>query len=915
MEANTLAIVGRDDELEQVEAFLDGPPPGALLLEGEAGIGKTTVWGAAAEAAEARGVRVLRTRPAEAEAVLALAGVGDLLADVREEALAELPPPQRRALEVALLLEDAGGKPPDQRAVATAFFAALQVLARGRPVAIAVDDVQWLDAPSRATLAYVARRLRDQPLTFIVARRIEAGKPATEVEDAFDEQLVHRIPLGALSLGALHRLLQERRGEPLPRPLLRRIHELSGGNPFYAIELERSSVGADELPPTLEHLVQGRLKSLPDATRRVLAVAAALAQPSVGLVGLAVDGDVLQALTAAVEAKVVALEDGAIRFAHPLLASGAYAGAGPADQREIHARLGRALPDPEERARHLALATAQPDDDVAAALDEAAARAAARGAPAAAAELSEQAATLTTPEHAVEARRRRSDAAYFHFESGDGRRARVQFEQLVELLEAGVERARVLTRLALVRSYDDDIAAAVELFLKAAGEAGDDALARARALEGAAGNLFRSRQRFAEAVDYAKEAADLARAAGDDALLGRALGTQLIAEATLGREEAAVTLEQALAYEESAAEALEGERVMGRPKLTATVFRMWREELEPATRDYGELADLCRVIGDESSLPYVLVLLAQAECYSAQFAEAAAHAREALELAEQAGQQTLAAYALAVGALVDAHRGREGDARAAGERALELAERTRGAPALQFATTALGLLELSLGRADAAAARLDPLVAFARAEEMREPGLTRFAIDDVEALVELGRLDDAEALLDWCEESAERLGRQAALGNVFRCRALLVASRGGDPLPTFERALAQHERSLLPFDRARTLLAYGSALRRAKQKRDARQALLQALAEFERLDGVVFAERAREEIARISGRTAGQDDLTPTERRVVQLVAEGRTNREVAAALFLSTKTIEFHLRNVFRKLGIRSRSELARRL
>ena len=257
MEANILAIVGRDAELEQVEAFLDGPLPGALLLEGEAGIGKTTVWDAAAEAAEARGFRVLRTRPAEAEAVLALAGVGDLLAGVREEALSELPPPQRRALEVALLLEDAGGKPPDQRAVATAFFAALQVLARDRPVAIAVDDVQWLDAPSRATLAYAARRLRDQPLIFIVARRTEAGKPATEVEAAFDEQLVRRIPLGALSLGALHRLLQERRGEPLPRPLLRRIHELAGGNPFYAIELGRSSADADELPATLEYRLIG----------------------------------------------------------------------------------------------------------------------------------------------------------------------------------------------------------------------------------------------------------------------------------------------------------------------------------------------------------------------------------------------------------------------------------------------------------------------------------------------------------------------------------------------------------------------------------------------------------------------------------------------------------------------------------
>ncbi len=458
METSTSAIVGRDAELEQVEAFLNRPLPGALLLEGEAGIGKTTVWDAAAGAAKARGFRVLRTRPAEAEAVLALAGVGDLLAGVREEALSELPPPQRRALEVALLLEDAGGKPPDQRAVATAFFAALQVLARDRPVAIAVDDVQWLDAPSRATLAYTARRLRDQPLMFIVARRIEAGKPATEVEDAVDEQLVRRIPLGALSLGALHRLLQERRGEPLPRPLLRRIHELSGGNPFYAIELERSSAGADELPPTLEHLVQGRLKSLPDATRRVLAVAAALAQPSVRLVGLAIDGDVLHALTAAVEAKVVALEEA--RSASRIRCSHQVRTQAPAPPISGNSTLVSGAHSPTRRNAHAISRSLRQSRTTTSPLRSTKQRHMLRRAAPRPPRLSsvERAATLTTPEHAAEARRRRSDAAYFHFESGDGRRARAQLEQLVELLEAGRERARVLTRLALVRSYDDDIA-------------------------------------------------------------------------------------------------------------------------------------------------------------------------------------------------------------------------------------------------------------------------------------------------------------------------------------------------------------------------------------------------------------------------------------------------------------------------
>jgi DNA-binding CsgD family transcriptional regulator len=252
--------------------------------------------------------------------------------------------------------------------------------------------------------------------------------------------------------------------------------------------------------------------------------------------------------------------------------------------------------------------------------------------------------------------------------------------------------------------------------------------------------------------------------------------------------------------------------------------------------------------------------------------------------------------------------------RDAADRALAVATRVNGTPARHFAIAALGLLDLSLERLADAAARLGPLVASVRAEGICEPGLTRFALDHVEALVGLGRIDEAEELLDWCEGHAARLGRHGALANCLRGRALVAAGRGEDPLPTFERALAEHERSLLPFDRARTSLAYGSALRRAKRKREARAVLDRSLAEFERLGAALFAERVRAELARIGGRTSTGDELTATEQRVAELVAEGRTNREVAAALFLTTKTIEFHLRNVFRKLEIHSRGELIRR-
>jgi DNA-binding CsgD family transcriptional regulator len=374
------------------------------------------------------------------------------------------------------------------------------------------------------------------------------------------------------------------------------------------------------------------------------------------------------------------------------------------------------------------------------------------------------------------------------------------------------------------------------------------------------------------------------------------------------------TLETALRHQE----ALESERILAQPIWAGAIARMWWDEPAAVRATYEELGERGRQLGDEGSLAYVYVMLAQADILLGDYGRAEADAVAAREISEQAGQETLLAYALAVRALLDAHCGREADARESAERALELARRTEGTPALHVATGALGLLELALGRAEEAAAALGPLVEFARDEQIGEPGLTRFLVDQVEALVELGRVDEAAELLGWYEANAKRLGRASALAASLRCRALIAVAEGrlDDALQRFEESLAEHEAVPIPFDRARTLLAYGATLRRAKRKADARTALQQAVDAFDQLGAAAFAARARSELERIGGRRRAEGGaLTATERQIAELVAEGRSNKEVAAALFVTVKTVEANLSKVYAKLGIRSRSELARRL
>jgi DNA-binding CsgD family transcriptional regulator len=909
-------IVGRDGELGSLYASLDrrvaSHGPTAIALEGDAGIGKSTLWRAAVEAARERGLRVLVARPAESERGLAYTALGDLFEGVLEEVLPELAPPRRRALEVALLVEDAAGDPTDARALGVAVRSALQLLAEDGLV-VAIDDLQWVDASSANALGFALRRLPEARLLLVWTRRL-GEQASSAVEDALDPERVDRVRVAPLSVGAIHRILRDRLARPVPRPTLLRLHEVSGGNPFYALELTLAlGDGGAVRDPTqplpvserLEELVSARLDGFSGATREALELASADARLTPARLREA--GVEQAALHPALEENVIELRAGVVRFTHPLLASVLYQGLSVSERQRVHRRLADLAEDPLARARHLALSTDRPDAELAAELETAAAAAVVHGAPIAAGELGEHAARLTPPERGEDANRRASIAARAHLAAGDVERARVLASEVLARASPGAERAEILSLMAQIES--ESLGRTLELLREAVLEPGVP-LALQASIQHQLSLIIRFSEGLDAAEQHAQRAVELAEQVGDDGLRAAALAGLALIRFNAGKRGALQTAEEAygLASAVAAPQSVVDARFsLGHILVWSVQLDRARTLLEGIHRDWSER--------NERRAAYALWYLALLEVWAGRLSLAADYAEQSRGLSSQyALDEVESPPTLYPLALVALHRGELETARELTKRICRLAE--LHAARLQAPEGTLGVVELWSGNQEAAIAHFTAAEQTRDSADMAEPTMCWWRAEQIEALLELGRVDDAVDRLDAWEADARRLGRDWVLARATRCRGLVAAARGDVELSLslLAEAVAQHEAVSDPFGRARAQLALGRVRRRARQKRPAREAIEAARAGFDEVGAAGWAEQAQQELGRIGGRTRS-DGLTPAERRVADLVAEGRTNAEVAAALFLAERTVASHLTHVYAKLDVRSRTELARKL
>jgi DNA-binding CsgD family transcriptional regulator len=914
------APVGRERDLARLRGLLDRAEaaPAAALLSGPAGIGKTTLWRAAVREAHGRGFGVLETRAVEAEAQLAFGGLADLLGERLDAVAAALPEPQREALDLALQRVPDRGRVPAPLAVSLGSLAALRALASEGPVLLAVDDLPWLDSATTRVLEYVLRRLEREPIGLLAAVRTDlADAPLPTVAAAFAGP-VERIHVGPLDVDAIGVLLTRVLGASFRRPALARIHAESGGNAFFALEIARvlraggGEIGLDviHLPAETGALVGDRLAALPPATREPLAATAALAQPTVELVESAFPGTEA-ALHAAMEAGVLEAGADRLRFTHPLLAAAAYHRLDEQGRRALHGRLAAVAPDPEQRARHLALSTDEPSEDVAAQLEAAAGHARARGAPGDAGELAREAAAHTPPADARAGRRRIIEAAGYFVQAGDPVRARSLLEELIGTQPTGDERAATLLALADARSADD-WREKLRLLDQALAEAGPDDRLRAAILE------QRSQCRYHLLVDApgsladARDALAAARRQDDPSVLCSALSVAAFAEGNAGHPDPDALIDEALAL----APRVEHRRVFLWPAFAAALVDIERDRLARASSRLRELHDRATALGDWDSLPLIELNLAWAGWRRGAWDEALAFAAESERGSRQNGQANSVSYALAARGMIEGCLGREAEALAAAAEGLAITDRigVRLVAGEHHAT--LGYLALARGDHALAEAELRAAIEPSLEAGYLQSYTTYLVPEWGEALVHLGRTDEALALVGPYEERARAQATRSAVAACLRTRGLAAAAAGDEvaSLAAFAEALVHHDAVDAPFARARTLLAQGESLRRFRQRGRARETLTRALETFARLPAPRWRDRVAAELGRTGHREAGAE-LSATERQVAELVAAGRTNREVAETLFMSPHTVEAHLTRIYRSLGVRGRTEMARAL
>ncbi|MGY1636908.1 helix-turn-helix transcriptional regulator [Geodermatophilus sp. SYSU D00742] len=896
-------LLGRRSERMRLDDALAGARTSrsqVLVVRGEPGVGKSALLSWAAQ--QAGTARCLRAAGVGSELDLPFAVLHQLLLPVVDR-IEALPPVQADALRGALGLGPARGG--DRFLVAVGVLSLLAEVAVESGVVCLVDDAQWADPASVGALVFAARRLEAEGVVLIAATRAPGG-------DAFAAAGLPELVLGGLDPQAADALVAAR-APTAAEPVRRRLVEGTGGNPLALVELPGvltpgQLAGLEPLPDPLpvgtgiERVFADLAAQLPVPTRRLLVLAAADDTGRLDVIGraAAVCGLDTADLATAEARGLVRVTGDRVEFRHPLVRSAVYQDAGHAGRQAAHRGLAAALDgaeDVDRRAWHLAAAAVAPDDAVADLLESSAQRARARSGPAAAAAALRRAATLTgAPDRRG---RRLVAAAEASWAAGWPARALQLLDEGGPLLRDPDQRASLRGLRGLIELSGGSPDTAYPLLVAAAQEAADRSAALAH-------------------LALAGEAASLA--GGERAVeLGRLVG-QLVPGAA-GDGEPVVDLLTGVA------DLCAGEWGDGTARLRRVVSRAGQAE-DPLTllragqaallvgdevaarRFYLRAQATVRRTGTIGLLATTLNRLAFSYAQSGLLDDAVTTCQEGLRLARELGQQS--ATADVVLALVAAWRGDEESCRRHVRDATAQAEAHRLGAVGAGASWALGLLELGLGRPEEALVRLAPVVA---RRGLSHPGVALWATPDlVEAAARAGRPEDGRAALQRFGGWARRAGTPWGLALARRGAAQLA---GGDPVG-YEEALEQHDAATRPLDEARTRLSYGETLRRLRRRVDARVALRAAAEAFDRVGAVPWADRALAEL-RATGETLGRRQatdwarLTPQELQIARLAAGGASNPEIAVQLFLSRKTVEYHLHKVFTKLGLGGRSELVR--
>ncbi len=897
-------IVGREAERARISEWLASRTAGAsaVVLTGPAGTGKTALWDWAV--GEAAGP-VLASRAGIAEAHLPWVCLADLLCAVPAARIDALPAPQRHTLRVVMLIE-AGDETVDARAVSTGLWTLLGRMSGDGPVLIALDDLPHIDQESAAALAFALRRLQNTAAIRIIGTA-RTGPPWPAL-DGIDAGALTRLDIGPLAVAATYDLLNDHLGLRFPRPMLLRLHETSGGNPLYALELARALDRMDcapapglplPVPADLDGLIGNRVSGQPTEVRSLVAATAAAWR----LTDAGVDSAVL---TAAVDAGLVVVDAAtgglrAIRPAHPLIGAAAYSHLTAADRQALHERLAEVSGDPVERARHTVLAGVRAHGDIARTLDAGVLAALASGTPEIAVELARLAVERSADGERAD---RLAQLAQALSRAGDAPGAIVASRAAVEAAPAGPARAIRLVRLAehvFVESGQNGVLGLLEAALE---EAAGDPAATAEVLV----TLTMYTIDIGTAITYANRAVALLEQVDDPdrgllvTALGTAAGMRFRAGEGLDRDafEAIIEIERGRPRR----------RLADRVDAGYAALLKYADYLPEAECRMLALLDEAEVSGDLEAIAYVLSHLPQIALWQGRLTDAQEYAERHLALSDQAGMMyaSTARYNLGV---AHAYRGQHNSAVTLLTSTIE--EKTADDWALQRGLGGLGYIALASGDPELAVRHLTEWHDLLRAMHFREPGYSRSHLDYVEALVATSRITRAEEFLDGLDGQVRTSGRQSAAAIAITGRALIYAARGdtSSAVEAINDALAYYHASPFRLDHARTRLIAGRILWRARARRKARDLVASATDDFTAFGAAAWAGRGASDLARMNLAAAAPTQLTETEQRIADLAAAGLTNRAIAERLFLATKTVEANIGRIYRKLGIHTRAEL----